>query len=162
MRELTPVLVGLLMLGRSGAATLVELGTLRLTDQLRVLEGQGLDPFQFLVLPRAIAIAVASFCFGVVVVTVALITGFVAGSLLGQVSIPLWRFLSDMLDAMHTTDFMVFPAKMLLIGLLVAVIPSLTALTADAGSELAELQSRSFLRGLVAVLTASLALSLAA
>jgi len=162
VRELTPVLLGLLMLGRSGAAALTELGTLRLTGQLRMLEGQGLDPFQFLVLPRAVASAVASFSLGVVFVTVALITGFVAGSLLGQVQISLLRFLSYVLGAMSIVDFMVFPAKMLLIGLLVALIPSLTALTADAGAELADLQSRSFLSGLLAVLVASLALSLAA
>jgi len=162
VRELTPVLLGLLMLGRSGTAALTELGMLRLSGQLRVLEGQGLDLFELLVLPRAVAIAVASFTLGVVFVGVALITGFIAGSLLGQVNISILRFLSDVLAAMRTVDFIVFPAKMLLIGLLVALVPSLTALTADPRAELVELQSRSFLRGLLAVLLASLALSLAA
>jgi phospholipid/cholesterol/gamma-HCH transport system permease protein len=162
VRELTPVLIGLLMLGRSGAAALTELGGLRLSGQLRVLEGQGLDLFDLMVLPRAVAIAVSSFALGMVFVVVAMTTGFVTRSLLGQFNLSLLRFLSDVLAAMRTVDFIVFPAKMLLIGLLVALVPCLTALTADPREQLAELQSRSFLRGLLAVLVASLVLSLAA
>ncbi len=162
LRELAPVVLGLLTLGRSGAAALTELGTLHLTGQMRVLEGQGVDPFQLLVLPRAVAVSIGSFTLGVIFVAVALVTGFVAGSLLGQMHVSLLRFLSDVLAAMRSVDFIVFPAKMMLIGLLVVLVPSLTALTAEASDELVELQSRSFVRGLLAVLTTSLLLSLAA
>jgi ABC-type transporter Mla maintaining outer membrane lipid asymmetry permease subunit MlaE len=64
--------------------------------------------------------------------------------------------------AMHAGDFVVFPAKMIVIGLLVALTASLTGLTATAQDESARLLPRAFVRGVVAVLLANLALSLAA
>lgn len=57
MREVAPVLVGLIVLGRNGIATAAEISTLQLGGQVRRLEAQGIDPFLFLVLPRATALA---------------------------------------------------------------------------------------------------------
>jgi phospholipid/cholesterol/gamma-HCH transport system permease protein len=126
---------------------------------LRVLEGQGIDPFLFLVVPRAVAMAVASFTLGVVFVFVALIVGFVSGSLLGEVNHAFLSFLDELLAAMGAVDFLVFLAKMVLIGLMVALVACLTAFRAGPRDQLAELQSGSFLRGLVAVLLSSVVLS---
>ncbi len=161
VRELTPILIGLLILGRSGAAVLHEIGRMRLAGQWRVLEAQGVDPFQFLVVPRAVALALSSFALGVVFVLVALVTGFVSSSLLGQFNHSFLHFIDDVLAAMRVRDFLVFPAKMLLIGMMVALVACLTAFRANDTDQLAELQSRGFLRGLLAVLLVSLTLSFA-
>ena len=58
IRELVPILVGLIVFGRSGTATLIELGEAQPKGWLRLLEIQGLDPLALLVLPRAVAFAV--------------------------------------------------------------------------------------------------------
>src|SRR5262249_40435465 len=55
VREIAPVLVGLIMLGRSGMVVLSEIGRLGIGGHLRALEAQGLDTFNLLVLPRACA-----------------------------------------------------------------------------------------------------------
>jgi phospholipid/cholesterol/gamma-HCH transport system permease protein len=91
----------------------------------------------------------------------ALFSGFVAGSLLGAVRISAWSFLNRVLLAMRAGDFVVFPAKMILIGLLVGLTSSLTALTATARDAPAQLLPRGFMRGVVGILLASIALSLA-
>jgi ABC-type transporter Mla maintaining outer membrane lipid asymmetry permease subunit MlaE len=91
----------------------------------------------------------------------ALLSGFVAGSLLEAVRISIWSFLDRVLLAMHAGDFVVFPAKMIVIGLLVALTASLTGLTATAQDEAARLLPRAFVRGVVAILLADIALSLA-
>ena len=65
VRELTPLLIGMLLLGRSGTVTVAELGLLQLGGQVRVLIAQGIDPVLLLVMPRAIAYALASFTLGV-------------------------------------------------------------------------------------------------
>ena len=161
VREVAPLLVGFILLGRSGVVVVSEIGELQIGSQVSTLAAQGLDPFRLLVLPRACALAIACFTLGVVFVLAALLSGFVAGSLLEAVRISIWSFLDRVLLAMHARDFVVFPAKMIVIGLLVALTASLTGLTATAQDEAARLLPRAFVRGVVAVLLANLALSLA-
>ncbi|MBN9343996.1 MAG: ABC transporter permease [Holosporales bacterium] len=54
-RELAPVLAGLMVAGRIGAAIAAELGTMRVTEQIDALSTLSTDPFQYLVMPRIIA-----------------------------------------------------------------------------------------------------------
>jgi phospholipid/cholesterol/gamma-HCH transport system permease protein len=54
-RELGPVLTGLMVAGRSGSGMATELGTMRVTEQIDALSTLAVEPFQFLVVPRAIA-----------------------------------------------------------------------------------------------------------
>jgi len=162
VREVAPVLVGLIVMGRSGVVIVSEIGGLQIGGQVHALAAQGLDPFLLLVLPRAAALAIACFTLGIVFVVAALLTGFIAGSLAGAVHIPIGSFLERVLLAMHAGDFAVFPAKMIVIGLLVALTACLTGLTASAQDDAARLLSRGFVRGVVAILLASIALSLGA
>ena len=60
VREITPLLIGLILLGRSGTVVVQEVGELQLGGQARALAGLGIDPFLLLVLPRATALAVAT------------------------------------------------------------------------------------------------------
>ena len=52
LRELVPVLGGMMVAGRVGSAFAAELGTMRVTDQLDALEVMGTDPVHFLAMPR--------------------------------------------------------------------------------------------------------------
>ena len=162
VREVAPVLVGLIVMGRSGVVIVSEIGGLQIGGQVHALAAQGLDPFLLLVLPRAAALAIACFTLGIVFVVAALMTGFIAGSLVGAVHTPIGSFLERVLLAMHAEDFAVFPAKMIVIGLLVALTACLTGLTASAQDDAARLLPRGFVRGVVAILLASIALSLGA
>src|SRR6202045_3823711 len=54
-RELGPVLAGLMVSGRAGAAMAAELGTMRVTDQIDALTTLSTDPLRCLVRPRLIA-----------------------------------------------------------------------------------------------------------
>jgi phospholipid/cholesterol/gamma-HCH transport system permease protein len=162
VREVTPLLIGLILLGRSGTVVVQEVGTLQLGGQARALAALGIDPFLVLVLPRALALALASFTLGVLFALTALVIGFVFGNLLGSVQGSLWDFLDHVLAAMQVIDFAVFPAKMVVIGLLVALTACLTGMDARPDEDMASLLPRGFVRGLVAIMIASLVLSLAA
>ena len=161
VREIAPLLVGLTVLGRSGVVIVSEIGDLQLGGQVHAMAAQGLDPFLLLVLPRACALAVACFTLGVLFVIAALLSGFIVGSLAGAVHIPIESFLDRVLLAMHAGDFAIFPAKMIVIGLLVALTACLTGLTALAQDETARLLPRGFVRGVVAILLVSIVFSLA-
>ena len=54
-RELGPVLGGLMVAGRVGAALAAELGTMRVTEQIDALVTLQTNPFKYLVAPRLIA-----------------------------------------------------------------------------------------------------------
>jgi phospholipid/cholesterol/gamma-HCH transport system permease protein len=58
-RELAPVLTGLIVTGRAGAAMAAQLGTMRMTEQIDALEVMGVDPKQYLVMPRLVAATIA-------------------------------------------------------------------------------------------------------
>lgn len=54
-RELGPVLAGLMVAGRIGAAFAAEIGTMRVTEQIDALETLSTNPFNYLVFPRLLA-----------------------------------------------------------------------------------------------------------
>jgi phospholipid/cholesterol/gamma-HCH transport system permease protein len=54
-RELGPVLAGLMVAGRIGAAIAAEIGTMRVTDQIDALSTLSTDPMKYLVAPRLLA-----------------------------------------------------------------------------------------------------------
>ncbi len=55
-RELVPVLTGVVVAGRIGAAIAAELGTMKVTEQVDALRVMAANPVSFLVVPRFIAI----------------------------------------------------------------------------------------------------------
>tara|TARA_R100000789_G_scaffold50006_1_gene50115 strand:+ start:72 stop:845 length:774 start_codon:yes stop_codon:yes gene_type:complete len=54
-RELAPVLAGLMVAGRIGAAMAAEIGTMRVTEQIDALTTLSTQPMKYLVAPRIIA-----------------------------------------------------------------------------------------------------------
>ena len=54
-RELGPVIAGLMVAGRIGAAIAAEIGTMRVTDQIDALTTLSTNPYKYLVAPRLVA-----------------------------------------------------------------------------------------------------------
>ena len=59
VRELAPVLAGLMLAGRVGAAMTAELGTMRVTEQIDAMHTLGINPMRYLVVPRILACTIA-------------------------------------------------------------------------------------------------------
>jgi phospholipid/cholesterol/gamma-HCH transport system permease protein len=58
-KELAPVMMAILIAGRVGSAMSAELGSMKVYEEIDALKTMNIDPVQYLVLPRMIAIAVA-------------------------------------------------------------------------------------------------------
>lgn len=67
VRELGPVLGGLMVAGRVGASIAAELGSMRVSDQIAALWTMGISPMRYLIAPR---LAVLTFMLPVMVVCV--------------------------------------------------------------------------------------------
>lgn len=55
IRELGPVLTGLMVTGRAGSSIAAEIGTMRITEQIDALTTLRIDTYQYLIVPRILA-----------------------------------------------------------------------------------------------------------
>jgi phospholipid/cholesterol/gamma-HCH transport system permease protein len=131
--ELGPVLTGLILSGRIGARYAAELGTMRVTEQIDALEALGRNPVSHLLLPRVIAGAVMV----PILVTIANITGLVAGWLAAKSSIGITDadFAYGARYFFRSFDLWYSLIKAEVFGLVITVIPCYVGYTADRGAE---------------------------
>jgi phospholipid/cholesterol/gamma-HCH transport system permease protein len=80
-RELGPVLAGLIVAGRVGAAMAAELGTMRVTDQIDALTTLSTNPMKYLVAPRLLAGTIALPLLVVVADVLGVMGGFIVSVL---------------------------------------------------------------------------------
>ena len=78
-RELAPVLAGLMVAGRIGAAIAAEIGTMRVTEQIDALATLSTNPFKYLVVPRLLAGTLMLPCLVLVGDVVGIFGGFLVG-----------------------------------------------------------------------------------
>ncbi len=119
VRELAPVLAGLMVAGRVGAAMAAELGTMRVTDQIDALTTLSTNPMKYLVAPRLLAGLIAL----PLLVLVADILGVAGGWLIATVklgfnSIP---YLENTLSFLQTQDVVTSLVKAAVFGFIVAL-----------------------------------------
>jgi phospholipid/cholesterol/gamma-HCH transport system permease protein len=134
VREIGPIVVGLLALGGGGIVLLGEISTLRGSGQLAALDRLGIDPFLLLVVPRVIAIIIAVFAHSIIFIVVALFTGYVVAHATGAIATAPGQFFASMLTAIGATGYIILPAKALGIGLTIGSVCALTALDPRAGA----------------------------
>lgn len=58
LRELGPMLVAVIVTGRSGSAVTAELGTMTVSEEIEALTAMAINPIRFLIVPRFIAMLV--------------------------------------------------------------------------------------------------------
>lgn len=82
LREVGPILIGLMFSGRVGANTTAELGTMKITDQVDALRALAIDPVRYLVVPRVISMVFMLLVLVVIGDFAALFGGAITGQLL--------------------------------------------------------------------------------
>jgi phospholipid/cholesterol/gamma-HCH transport system permease protein len=160
VREIAALGIGLMLIGRSGIALLLELSVLRSGGQIRMLEAQGVDPILFLVVPRVAAFAVSAFCLVMAFLTTALLVGYFAGHAVGAVRLSLYQFLDNLLVAMGPREYVLLPLKALAMGFIVGVTSALAALAGEVERDAGKLAARGFVLGVAAIFVVSGAISM--
>ena len=119
VRELGPVLAGLMVAGRVGAAMAAELGTMRVTDQIDALTTLSTNPMKYLVAPRLLAGILAL----PLLVLVADILGVMGGYIIATVKLGLSAtlYLSNTFNFVTTLDVVSGLAKAAVFGFLIAL-----------------------------------------
>ncbi len=119
VRELGPVLAGLIVAGRVGAAMAAEIGTMRVTDQIDALATLSTNPMKYLVTPRLLAGALAL----PLLVAVADILGVMGGFIIAVLKLGFspTAYIASTLATMTRTDVTVGLAKAAVFGFLIAL-----------------------------------------
>lgn len=154
-REVTPVLIGLVIVGRSGAPAIAEIGTLLVNRQMHTLDSVGVDPVVYLVLPRVMGMAVAACGLAMVFVTAAFFSGFLAAYLLGFDEGNLLSSAAGAASAVSPLTYLILLAKSLIIGTTVGVLSCRQALTVTRVTDLPRALSIGFMWSVFLVFTAS-------
>jgi phospholipid/cholesterol/gamma-HCH transport system permease protein len=113
-RELGPVLVGIVVIVRSGSAMATELGIMKTDGRVDALEAQRISPFIYLVMPRVLAAAVSIFCLTILFILVALASGYLFGAMVGKGSRDLMLFVDTVSRAVRPRDVLVILSKSIL------------------------------------------------
>jgi phospholipid/cholesterol/gamma-HCH transport system permease protein len=118
-RELGPVLAGLMVAGRVGAAMAAEIGTMRVTDQIDALTTLSTNPMKYLVAPRLLAGMIAL----PLLVLVADILGVLGGFIIGVVKLGFnpGIYLNNTLDFVRNDDVVSGLVKAGVFGFLIAL-----------------------------------------
>lgn len=121
VRELGPMLTAIAVAGRSGTAIAAELATNTVMGEVRALEGIGIDPVQYLVLPRFVAAIVSVAGLILLFDCVAVVAGL-AAAVANDMSAA--RYFDIVLRSLSLGDVGLTLAKGLVFGAVIGVVPS--------------------------------------
>jgi len=131
VRELGPMLTAITVAGRSGTAIAAELATNTVMGEVRALEAVGIDPLQYLVLPRFVAAIVSVAGLILLFDCVAVAAGLLAAVMNGMSSV---RYFDIVLGSLSLTDVWLTLAKGLTFGAVIGVVPSFHGLAVRRGA----------------------------
>jgi phospholipid/cholesterol/gamma-HCH transport system permease protein len=149
-RELGPLITAIILTSRTASAFAAEVGTMKVNEEIDALVTMGLDPVQFLVVPRLVA----------VICVIPLLTVFneVFGLLGAWVVMRSWDiptsiFLERIRYAATLTDFLVGLIKTFFFGALIAGIGCLRGLQTGIGpTAVGDSTTRAVVSGIIAII----------
>ncbi|MEZ5904715.1 MAG: ABC transporter permease [Geminicoccaceae bacterium] len=133
VRELGPVLAGLMVAGRVGAAMAAELGTMRVTEQIDALTTLSTDPLRYLVFPRLIA----GFITLPLLVVVANVIGVMGGYLVGvhKLGFGPVEYLNRTFEYLEMQDVVSGLAKAAVFGFIIALMGCYHGYNSEGGAQ---------------------------
>ena len=120
IRELGPLLAAILVAGRSGSAITAQIGVMRVTEELDAMRVMGISHGYRLVMPRAIALAIAMPLISVWTSAAALAGGMMAADL--ALGITPSFFFQSMPAAVNVSNLTLAVCKSVVFGLMIALV----------------------------------------
>jgi phospholipid/cholesterol/gamma-HCH transport system permease protein len=132
-RELGPLLTGIVLAARIGAAYTAELGTMQVSEEVEAIEAMGIGPLRFLVAPRLAAISSLMPCLSVV----SCVAAFVGSCLISWFTLNLipTAYFDAVIASLIVSDILIGLFKAMFFGLLIGLIACYQGLTVTGGAE---------------------------
>ena len=133
IKELGPVLTGLMLAGRVGSGIAAEIGSMVVTDQINALRALGTDPIRKLVVPRMLA----GFFMTPVLTIVADGVGILGGWIIAvaQLRVPSSLYWSSILEGLYIEDAWQGLIKPFVLGFVIVTIGCHVGLRTSGGTQ---------------------------
>jgi phospholipid/cholesterol/gamma-HCH transport system permease protein len=132
VREIGPIITGIVLAGAAGTAITADLGARKIREELDALQVLGVDPVKNLVVPRFLALMLATGLFNIYAVLFGLFGGLLAAVVNHQ---PLGPFWVTFFANTSTTDLWGSTLKTAIFGAIIAIVCCYKGMTASGGAE---------------------------
>jgi phospholipid/cholesterol/gamma-HCH transport system permease protein len=133
VRELVPLMTGVILAWKIGAAVTAEISTMKVLEEIDALKTMGIVPVKFLMVPRLLAMTVTI----PLLVAVADLVGIFGGVLVARFywGTPVSAFLREMFDVVHLNDFFIGLLKTLIFGWTIVISSGFKGFSVQYGAE---------------------------
>lgn len=131
-RELGPVLAGLMVAGRVGAAMSAELGTMKVTQQIDALRALAVNPTDYLVVPRVLAMMISMPLLVAESIFFGILFSFIVGTKVLEVNVA--YFLANMHKFTESEDILMGITKGFCFAIIIVVVSCREGLLAKDGA----------------------------
>lgn len=122
VKELGSLLTALIVITRSGTAIASELASMQVNAEIKSLMRMGIDPKQYLILPRIVGITVSIFCLAFVFQFASIFGGVLVTSYV--LDFPLGSHLDGIVSALDVSDIVASALKSLAFGIIISTVAS--------------------------------------
>jgi phospholipid/cholesterol/gamma-HCH transport system permease protein len=133
VKEMGPIITGLVASGRIGAGIGAELGSMKVTNQIDAMEVSAVDPYKFLAGTRILACVVVLPLLTLVADASGILMGWIANTLAEPISLRL--FFNRGTNGVTFNDFLPPTLKTAVFGLIIGVISSFQGMRTHGGTE---------------------------
>ncbi len=133
VRELGPVLAGLMVAGRVGASIAAEIGTMKVTEQIDALTTLSTNPVKYLVVPRLLAATIAMPLLVLVGNIIGILGGFLVGTL--RLDFNAAAYLNNTVDFLEMGDVTSGLIKAAVFGFIVALMGCFSGFNSGRGAQ---------------------------
>ncbi|MFA5794026.1 MAG: ABC transporter permease [Candidatus Brocadiia bacterium] len=131
-REMGPVMTGYILAGLIGSTIAAEIGTMKVSEEIDALEVMSIEPIQYLVLPRLVALAIVCPLLTIYTDLVGVIGGGVIGKM--ALDVPHSLYFRNAIEALTNKDIYTGLFKAVVFGISIAVVSCAQGLRAENGA----------------------------
>jgi phospholipid/cholesterol/gamma-HCH transport system permease protein len=118
-REMGAMMTAIIMAGRTGAAFAAQLGTMQVNEEIDALSSMGIDPMEFLVVPRMMALMLMMPLLVLYADLMGMLGGMVVG--VGMLDLGVFEYIEQTKRSVSLTQVNIGLVKGVVFGVLVAV-----------------------------------------
>jgi phospholipid/cholesterol/gamma-HCH transport system permease protein len=133
IKELGPVLTGLMLTGRVGSGIAAELGSMVVTDQINALRSLGTDPIRKLVVPRMLAGTLMAPVLTVIADFVGIVGGWIVARF--QLQVATGVYWTSILEGLYMEDIWMGLIKPFVLGFVIVTVACHVGLRTSGGTQ---------------------------
>ncbi|MFH1767921.1 MAG: ABC transporter permease [Candidatus Omnitrophota bacterium] len=149
-RELGPVLGSLIVAARSGASITAQLGAMKISEQIDALDVMGVDPINYLVVPKFISLIISMPLLVIYADFLGILGGYLVGAL--KFGIPFNFYFKMTFDALVYKDIVSGLVKSVCFGAIIAFISCFEGFRPFSSSDVAKGVTNSVVRSFILII----------